>query len=347
MRKAVVLGLMVTVFGLTSVSAEETWQELEQAIQSSSRIIEKQLPNGAQLAILDFTTPTPNLTNFILTELAIAITSGNKLTVIDRQFTDVIKKEMTIQMSGDISDIEIRRIGNQLGAQYVVTGSIVNIGNIYRFRIIAIDVETAVHSASVSLNINRNDRILQSFLLNNSSSRIYRIGDFGPAGGLIFYDKGVFSNGWRYIEVAPQETEFILVRRWDWKNNLEGTRNDIGFGKNNTQLMVEYLNKLGESSHFAQLCNNLNFDGFNDWVLPSKDELNLIYINLKQKNLGNFDSESYYYSSSIEPEWRQYLREYNYDVIKQDFNNGNHAIILLGGEEGFQIYHRSRAIRYF
>lgn len=34
-------------------------------------------------------------------------------------------------------------------------------------------------------------------------NQVYQIGETGPAGGTIFYDKGSYSNGWRYMEVAP------------------------------------------------------------------------------------------------------------------------------------------------
>lgn len=27
----------------------------------------------------------------------------------------------------------------------------------------------------------------------------------GPAGGLIFYDKGIYSDGWRYLKAAPSD----------------------------------------------------------------------------------------------------------------------------------------------
>lgn len=33
----------------------------------------------------------------------------------------------------------------------------------------------------------------------------YAIGDTGPAGGIVFYDKGEVTDGWRYLEAAPAE----------------------------------------------------------------------------------------------------------------------------------------------
>ena len=33
----------------------------------------------------------------------------------------------------------------------------------------------------------------------------------GPAGGYIFYDKGGYSDGWRFLEVAPLSTEWTEI----------------------------------------------------------------------------------------------------------------------------------------
>jgi len=128
--------------------------------------------------------------------------------------------------------------------------------------------------------------------------KIYKIGDIGPAGGIVFYDKGTFSNGWRYLEAAPVETEFNA--QWGtWDEDVVGTSTVVGSGKRNTQLIIDRLKKLGEDGKAAQLCVSLNFDGYTDWFLPSKDELNLMYKNLKQKELGGFgDSWKWYWSSS-------------------------------------------------
>jgi hypothetical protein len=51
----------------------------------------------------------------------------------------------------------------------------------------------------------------------------------------------------------------------------------------------------------------LNFGGFNDWFLPSKDELDLMYKNLKVKGLGDFASSFYWSSSegSNDEAWQQ------------------------------------------
>ncbi|MDR1901232.1 MAG: DUF1566 domain-containing protein [Treponema sp.] len=128
----------------------------------------------------------------------------------------------------------------------------------------------------------------------------YKIGDIGPAGGIVFYDKGAFSNGWRYLEAAPAETEFKDAEWGAYRTSVAGTDTAVGAGKRNTQLIADKLRQLGESGRAAQLCLNLNFGGFKDWFLPSKDELDLMYKNLKIQGEGSFGNDWYWYWSSSE-----------------------------------------------
>jgi hypothetical protein len=149
----------------------------------------------------------------------------------------------------------------------------------------------------------RNDRLLSGLVKGHeerttqqSSTTVYKIGGRGPAGGWIFYDKGIYSNGWRYLEAAPAEMEFRAEwGRFGW--NVNGTITAIGTGKRNTQVIVEYLQQTDERGRAAQLCDSLVMDGYDDWFLPGKDELNLMYENLKRKDMGDF-SDSWYWSSS-------------------------------------------------
>ncbi|MCL2601768.1 MAG: DUF1566 domain-containing protein, partial [Treponema sp.] len=85
--------------------------------------------------------------------------------------------------------------------------------------------------------------------------------------------------------------------------DVAGTDTSIGSGKENTRLIVKHLNAMGESNRAAQGCAALNVNGFSDWFLPSKDELNLMYTNLSKKGLGGFkivtrDNSNMYWSSS-------------------------------------------------
>jgi hypothetical protein len=139
----------------------------------------------------------------------------------------------------------------------------------------------------------------------------YAVGSPGPSGGIIFYDKGSFGDGWRYLEAAPANTEFKA--EWGaYGKDVSGTSTGLGAGKRNTQVIVEYLRQNSESGRAAQLCDYLDMDGYDDWFLPSKDELNLMYQNLKRKGLGDF-SNSWYWSSS---------ESYSYDAWYQFFSVG-------------------------
>jgi hypothetical protein len=120
------------------------------------------------------------------------------------------------------------------------------------------------------------------------------IGDRGPAGGIVFFDKGSTSDGWRYLEAAGNDVgEEIAWFNGKW-NDIKNTGREAGRGKMNTDILVETQ---GLGSYAAQLCRNLELNGFRDWFLPSTAELDILYTNLKLKGLGNF-SPSYYWSSS-------------------------------------------------
>jgi len=107
----------------------------------------------------------------------------------------------------------------------------------------------------------------------------YKIGDTGPAGVIIFYDKGVFESDWQYLETAPLELEFMA--QWgDYGTSVSGLGIGIGQGKQNTQTIATHMQRKGVSGTPAQTCQQINYRGFNDWFLPSQAELNLMYLNL-------------------------------------------------------------------
>jgi hypothetical protein len=119
-------------------------------------------------------------------------------------------------------------------------------------------------------------------------------------GGIVFYDKGSYSDGWRYLAAAPVETEFTA--QWGAYDGeyVTGTSSAVGSGKRNTEIIVAYLQSIGETGTAAQLCDSLVIDGYDDWFLPSSGELELIYTNLYKKGIGEF-VDNYNYNSRHNP----------------------------------------------
>ena len=125
-----------------------------------------------------------------------------------------------------------------------------------------------------------------------------QLGKPGQA-GIIFYDKGFYSDGWRYLEVIPSSYEFEAkcgdFSTWD---PYIDTKTAIGTGKRNTEEIIKVLTEKGQKGMAAQLCAALDIDGYNDWFLPSRDELMAMRYNLHLRGVGGFGSV-FYYSSSL------------------------------------------------
>jgi len=142
----------------------------------------------------------------------------------------------------------------------------------------------------------------------------------GPAGGIIFFDKGQKTEGWRYLEAAPVIYEFTAP--WGFYGTaVNGTGTSIGSGKKNTEIMVSMSNsEMTQNAAFR--CSKLEIKGFKDWFLPSKDELDFMYRALHRQNMGFF-KDDWYWSSSVWDEDNDKQWNSQYTTWKQRFSDGS------------------------
>ncbi|MBA7677637.1 hypothetical protein ES703_85897 [subsurface metagenome] len=130
---------------------------------------------------------------------------------------------------------------------------------------------------------------------------------------MIFYIDEADEFSWDYLEAAPVDQ---TSREWgtygDTVDGADGTA--IGTGKQNT---LDIIAGDTLSDKAADECADYSIENggvtYDDWFLPSKDELNSMYTNLHQQGVGGFADNNYWSSSenSANNAW------------KQNFNNGN------------------------
>jgi len=132
----------------------------------------------------------------------------------------------------------------------------------------------------------------------------YSIGDTGPAGGIVFH---VTDGGLHGLEVSPVDQG---AAQWGCPftaiPGADGTA--IGTGAQNT---ADILAGCAESGFAASLADAYTLNGFDDWFLPSQDELNELYLN--QGVVGGFVS-NFYWSSSEDSLFSAWV---------QNFGSGN------------------------
>jgi len=162
---------------------------------------------------------------------------------------------------------------------------------------------------------------------------IYQIGDRGPAGGWIFFDMGFYIDGWRYLEAAPQDYP-TRVRFADRVVDTSGigpvlgnTDTTIGTGIQNTTRIASALNSNGETLRATQVVSVPRYGSYDDWFLPSIDELNMMYENLHRQRIGGF-SNSVYWSSSANVRLPPFIR----GARQINFSNGEHLEVYTAVE---------------
>jgi TolB-like protein len=315
--------------------------ELDMVIREASDYLNKNVPAGSKLVILNIKSNYLPLSEYIVDVLSENVVNDRVFTLVDRTNLALIQQEMDFQLSGEVSDESAQSIGQKLGAQTIISGSITPFGNLWRLTVRALGVESAMVQGVFNKNISNGASVAALTSGGPSAAALvvaparpqagaasapavpapapvtYKVGDTGPAGGLIFFDMGFVMDGWRYMEAAPQN--FPTRVQWGDTGVLWGrTDGGIGTGVRNTIDIVLRLKQNNENTRAAQVVSIPQYGGFDDWFLPSKDELNLMYENLKKQRLGNFSNDVYWTSNNTD----DYLDVGHQGVWQINFTDG-------------------------
>jgi len=134
---------------------------LDDAIRNSALQIQDRLNKDSTIIVYQFQSNNPRISDYVLKELFDKLVNSRKFIVLDRTAQEVINAELDFQFNqsaGMISDDSLASLTKRIGAEAIVTGSLDDAGNEYRFRIRVIGTETTAAITSYVTSVNKNDR---------------------------------------------------------------------------------------------------------------------------------------------------------------------------------------------
>ena len=98
-------------------------------------------------------------------------------------------------------------------------------------------------------------------------------------GGVVFYDKGDTTGGWRYLVAAPGDwykgDRTFTNYKWGCEGvDVKNTKGGLGYGFENTKRIIESdcVHDSGDPSAGIYI-SELELNGYSDWYLPNIDEI--------------------------------------------------------------------------
>ncbi|MCL2183713.1 MAG: tetratricopeptide repeat protein [Chitinispirillia bacterium] len=131
---------------------------LMEAINGSAARLAEGLPKGSRVAIIAFESESAGLSDFVMEELTGALVDRG-IEVADRQNLWYLEKEFKFQMSGSVSDEDVKSVGKFMAADMVITGQMQNLGDTYRYRAGAIHMEQATRAIAARFDIRNDDKM--------------------------------------------------------------------------------------------------------------------------------------------------------------------------------------------
>lgn len=151
----------------------------------------------------------------------------------------------------------------------------------------------------------------------DENSQDYYVGYAGPAGGVIAYvasDEDATTLGFKYIEIMEEDmpspdsslidADLSALSLDDGYHcffygdangqDTDGTVETAGQGAANTAIIVAQAELYGNTYTAAQVCDDYDLGGYTDWVLPTPEDMQLIY------DEGAVDLSAEYYWTSYD-----------------------------------------------
>ena len=214
---AAVLLAGCTTTGHNLIIEEEQELSLLEAINESVERLIAVIPAGSRLAIVAFESEHSNLSDFMKESLT-GLFYNRGFEVTDWQNYDYIFRALNIDAAGTVSNDAARSVGRFLGAQFVITGQLILLNNVFQYRVNAIHTDRASHNTFVRLTALNDDETHQMITALAAGLDPVRTADYGvtedtlPRTSGLLLDRGImFSRLGNYEKAIADFTQVIQL----------------------------------------------------------------------------------------------------------------------------------------
>jgi len=135
---------------------------IDSVIRELSDYLNTRIPSKNKVAFLNVNSNWPDFSEYILSSLIENAVNDDVFSVVDRRQLDDLRTELKFQWSGEVSDKSAQEIGQMLGAQIIVSGTVTEVGNEYRIQVRAISVQTAAVLGLTTRNVSKKGPIVSA-----------------------------------------------------------------------------------------------------------------------------------------------------------------------------------------
>jgi len=172
---------------------------IDTALSNAAREIAESVPNGKRIAVLNISSEFETLSDYIINELIVNLVNTRAFQIVPRSTVELelANREFDFQMTGFVSDESQKNLGQFLGADTIISGSVARDStNSYRLVLNSIDLESFTYQSTYRISIT-NDTQVKALIAGSGGLfyEDYTVGQrLGMSGLNIFFGTGSLIN---------------------------------------------------------------------------------------------------------------------------------------------------------